>query len=126
VDLGIGPETSVGLQAVLSDFLVPGGFGTVSLRYFAGEFVDTTSMLANTRLPVPLLDGLRVSARLRADHRRGSQDQVELLPSLRADWRGRHLLVEAGVGLDWVKGLNGAVFADQLSYFTEVILRWDF
>jgi hypothetical protein len=120
----IGPETSFGVQATLSDFVRSGGFGTLSLRYYDGEFSDTTSVLTSARLPVTR--DLRLSARVRADHRSGTTQRLTLTPSLRADWRVWQLVVDAELGLDWTEGLAGASGLDELGYFAELVVRWDF
>jgi len=124
-----GPEVGVGFQANRIDFIRPGGYGTAWIRYTVGEVVDTLSLFTSARFPAGKY--LDITGRLRGTYRMGDddivpRDRIELRPSMRLDVRVSDFIIDAELGLEWTKGLAGAGDLDRLSYFAELVLRWDF
>lgn len=122
----IGPDFTTSLQFLVNDWLLEGGVGSVSVRYFEGE----NSRGAGTSLfsRFLLFKGFRVSPRMRWDWRDSDfqGNTSTLRPSLEADWRISSFLLNTEVGFRWIDSLPGGTVERETSYFVEVGARWEF
>ena len=122
----VGPDFNASLQCLVNDWLVEGGVGSVSVRYFEGE----SSRGAGTSLfsRFLLFDGFRVSPRMRWDWRDSDFQggTSTLRPSLEADWRISSFLLNTEVGFRWIDSLPGGTVDRETSYFVELGARWEF
>jgi hypothetical protein len=122
----MGPDFNTSLQLLVSDWLVDGGVGSVALRWFEGESSRVIGLSGFSRFL--LMDGLRVSPRLRWDLRDSDFQgrSSSLIPSLEADWRLRWFLLHMNVGLEWIEPFSGALVERETNYFVEAGVRWEF
>ncbi len=122
----VGPDFNTSLQFLVNDWLVEGGVGSVSVRYFEGD----SSRGAGTSLfsRFLLFKGFRISPRMRWDWRDSDfqGNTTTLRPSLEADWRISSFLLNTEVGFRWIDSLPGGTVERETSYFVEVGARWEF
>jgi hypothetical protein len=121
-----GPNYNTSLQFLLTDWLVDGGVGSISVRYFEGDASRAFGVAGFSRFL--LFKDFRLSPRLRWDYR-DSDSQGEsssLIPSFEADWRFNSVLVNADAGLRWLEPLPGSNLERDTSYFVELGIRWEF
>ena len=121
-----GPNYNTSLQFLLNDWLVDGGVGSLSVRYFEGDASRAFGVAGFSRFL--LFKDFRLSPRLRWDYR-DSDSQGEsssLIPSFEADWRFNSVLVNADAGLRWLEPLPGSNLERDTSYFVELGIRWEF
>ncbi len=121
-----GPDYNASVQLLINDWLVDGGVGSVSVRYFEGETSRSVGTSWFSRFLV--FEGFRLSPRLRWDWRDSDFQggSSTLRPSLEADWRFRDFVVNADAGIQWLEPLSGGSLERETSYFVEVGVRWQF
>ena len=123
---GSGLDIGGSLQAVITRLLSRSDVHTLGLRIFDGEFVTTTRASVGSRQP--LTRGLRINPRVALTHRdqqSGTPDSVRLEPELFVDYAWRALRVDAGVGVEWTRFLEGPD-GDALAILAELVVRIDF
>jgi hypothetical protein len=121
-----GPDIGASIQLMANDWLVEEGVGSISLRYFEGE--SYRSFLTSTYSRFTLIDDLRVFPRLRWEWRdsevQGSRSLLR--PSLEADWRLAVWRLNAEAGIEWEEPISGDGTFEELTYFIELGVRWEF
>jgi hypothetical protein len=124
-----GPNYNSSVQFLVSDWIVDGGVGSVSLRYNEGDRSRSAGVSLYSRFTA--MKDLRISPRLRWDWRdsdsRGGSSILR--PSIKADYRLYSFTLDLEAGIQWltpigVKGLTPAT--DDTSYFVQAGLRWEF
>jgi len=121
-----GPDVSTSVQVVVNDWLVDGGIGSVSLRYFNGETFDSWTTTAYSRFSLP--HRIRLLPRIRWDWRDSlSQGESSTLrPSIEVDWRHESFLIDLEAGIAWEEPISNDVVSREISYFLELGIRWEF
>lgn len=121
-----GPNFAVSMQLIASDWWVDNGVGSISVRYFEGDLFR--SVMLSTYSRFMFFEDLRILPRLRWEWRDstflGSQSLMR--PSLEADWRYGPILLNAEVGIDWREPISGGNASQEVSYFVETGIRWEF
>ncbi|MFK7894994.1 MAG: hypothetical protein AB8G23_04110, partial [Myxococcota bacterium] len=121
-----GPDGSGTLQIVVNDWLIEGGVGSLSTRYFEGETFRSVSVNGYSSFRLP--ERVRLIPRLRWEWRDSEilGASSVLRPSIEIDWRFKSLLFNAEAGTQWQEPLSGGDEQAESNYFVEVGLRWEF
>lgn len=121
-----GPDFGGTVQLLLSDWLVENGIGSVSVRYFEGDAYRSFMAMAYSRFN--FLGALRVLPRLRWEWQDSTLDDSRsvLRPSVEVDWRHRSWLLNTEVGAQWEEPISGSGAVQEIGYFIEAGIRWQF
>jgi hypothetical protein len=122
----IGPDFNASFQATLSDWLVDNGVGSAGARYYEGDNSRALSLSTTARLPI--IDTWRIRTLLQWEWRDSSLagDRSRLRTAAELEWRPMDFTLDTEVGLDWIEGFPGSDVAQELRYWFEVGVRWDF
>jgi tetratricopeptide (TPR) repeat protein len=121
-----GPDVGGSLQLVVNDWLVEGGLGSVTVRYFEGETLRSFRASAYSRFTLPYAPRIlpRVLWEFRDSDTLGMQSLLR--PSLEVDWRYHDFLFDAEAGIEWVEPISGGRAFRAVSYFFQAGIRWEF
>ncbi len=121
-----GPDVAGTIQFLVSDWLIDGGVGSVSFRYFEGDTSRAFTATAYSRFSV--LEGVRILPRLRwaFTDSRTQGTRFNLRPSLETYWRYESWLLNVEGGVDLREPISGRGAVRETSYFIEVGIQWQF
>ncbi len=121
-----GPDVGATVQLVVNDWLLDGGVGSLSLRYFNGDSFDSFVATGYSRFSLP--HRLRLLPRLRWEWRNSEiQGESSLLrPSIEIDWRVSDFILDGQVGFAWEEPISSGGISRETSYFLEAGIRWEF
>ncbi|MEZ4282811.1 MAG: hypothetical protein R3F21_24700 [Myxococcota bacterium] len=121
-----GPDVGGTLQLLLSDWLVENGVGSVSVRYYEGDAYRSFMAMAYSRFN--LLGSMRILPRLRWQWQDSVLDDSRsiLQPSFEVDWRHSAWLLNCEIGAQWEEPISGNGAVQEIGYFIEAGVRWQF